>query len=86
MKSLRTQVTNLSPDTTRTLLSVPLEGDEPVSSMATLYAELHQEALHVVGVQLVAELLGTRQIVATAGIPPGFAGIAALATGIVADA
>jgi hypothetical protein len=37
-------------------------------------------------VRLVAGLMGHRQLVGTAGIPPGFDGIAVIASGIVADA
>jgi len=88
MKAVAVSVPALSFEQPRTILSLPLAEGEPeaISSMATLYAELQEPAPATVAVRLVAELMGTRQAVATAGIPPGFSGIAALATGIVADA
>ena len=86
MKQAHAFVTSLSARTPREVVGLPVTDDAaPVSSLATLYAELVQPAAAVVAVRLVASLLGTRQLVATAGIPPGFAGIAAIATGIVAD-
>ena len=76
----------LSPAEARTVVSVPLP-DGPNSSLATLYAQLEPTVVAPtqVAVQLVAELLGIRQIVATVAIPPGYSGIVAIATGIVAD-
>jgi len=71
---------------TRTVVSVQLP-EGPNASLATLYAQLDGDvrAPTQVAVRLEAELLGTRQLVATAAIPPGYNGIVALATGIVAD-
>ncbi len=77
---------HLSPERVTTVVSVQLP-DGPNQSLATLYAHLEPtvRAPTQVAVRLEAELLGTRQLVATAAIPPGYNGIVAVATGIVAD-
>lgn len=89
MKSQRVQVTSLARDLPKEILSVPWEDTEPVSSEATVYAGLQSRVTGVggvVAVSLVAGLLGHRQVVGTVGIPPGFDGLAVIASGIVADA
>jgi hypothetical protein len=89
VKAERVQVTQLSAQKPREILAVPWDDTNPVSSEATVYAGLvsrEPAATGTVAVRLVAGLLGHRQVVATAGIPPGFSGIAVIASGIVADA
>jgi hypothetical protein len=86
LKAIRSQVTNLSARTPREILAVPWDASEPVSSEATVYASLSQRTGATVAVRLVAGLLGHRQLVGQAGIPPGFSGIAVIASGICADA
>jgi hypothetical protein len=83
-KELVGNVGALSPTQPRNVVSVPVEGG-PNSSLATLYVHLDGRAAFNVAVRLEAELLGTRGLVGTAGIPPGFDGLAIIATGIVAD-
>lgn len=83
-KELLGNVSSLRFDEPKDVVSVRLHGG-PNTSLATLYAELDDTAPGVIGVRLECELMGTRQLVATAGVPPGFAGIVAIATGIVAD-
>jgi hypothetical protein len=88
VKAERAQVTSLSQVQAREILAVPWDDPQPVSSEATVYAGLvsrEPAATGTVAVSLVAGLLGHRQTVATAGIPPGFSGLAVVATGIVAD-
>lgn len=84
-KDLVGSVSSLNSKRVKTVVSVPLPKG-PNSSLATLYAELDNRAASPVAVRLESELLGTRQLIGTAAIPPGFAGIAAIATGVVADA
>lgn len=85
-KRLVGQVSSLSHERVKTVVSVPMPGDgEPNTSLATLYAELADRCPNPIAVRLESELLGTRQLVATANVPPGFAGVVAIATGIIAD-
>lgn len=86
-KRANNAIGHLSPSEPRTVVTVPLP-DGATSSLATLYAQLAPtvRAPTQVAVRLEAELMGMRQLVATAAIPPGYSGIVAIATGIVADA
>jgi hypothetical protein len=77
---------HLNPSRVETVVSVQLP-DGPNQSVAALYAHLEPtvRAPTQVAVRLESELLGTRQLVATVAIPPGYNGIVAVASGIVAD-
>jgi len=77
---------HLNPNRTEEVVSVQLP-DGPNQSLATLYAHLEPTVLAPtqVAVRLEAELLGTRQLLGTAAIPPGYNGVAVVATGVVAD-
>ena len=87
MKSERGCVRNLAPNRARRFLSLPCGETEPVSSEATVYAGLRSYLPGAVaGVRLIAECMGHEQLIATAGIPAGFDGIAAIVSGVVADA
>lgn len=57
----------------------------PLSSLATLYAAYRGHPGCIVGVRLVAMLNGARHVVAQAGVPLGYSGLVASASGIVAD-
>lgn len=59
--------------------------DDETMSLATVYVGYQCQSGAVANVSLVAGLMGHRQVIATAGIPAGFNGIAITATGIVAD-
>lgn len=83
-KQMHGSVSDIPFERPKDVVSLPLE-DGPNTSLVTLYVELASTAPNVVAVRLESELLGTRELIATAAIPPGFAGIAAIATGIVAD-
>jgi hypothetical protein len=89
VKAERAFVTSLPRNTAREILSVPWSDTEPVSSEATVYAGLQSNTpapAGVVAVRLVAGAMGFRAPIATVGIPPGFSGLAIVASGIVADA
>lgn len=87
MKREAVQITNLQPDRVRKVVSLPWDETSPVSSEATVYANFASgEPTGIVGLRLVAECLGHEQVVAAAGIAPGFDGIVAIASGIAVDA
>jgi hypothetical protein len=85
-KSNSARAGHLSPGEAKSVVSVPMP-DGPTSSLATLYAQLAPtvRAPTQVAVQLEAELMGIRTVLATVAMPPGYSGIVAVATGIVAD-
>lgn len=84
----RAQVGHLSPSEAQRVVTVQLPGGTPNASLATLFAQLAPtvRAPTQVAVRLEAELMGISTVVATAALPPGYSGIVAIATGIVADA
>lgn len=89
MKAERVQVSKLSRDRPREVIAVPWDDTNPVSSEATVYASVRSRLTGpaaVVGVRLVAGLMGERQLVGTAAFAPGQSGIGVIASGIVADA
>jgi len=87
MRSAAIQVNKLSPNRPKRSLSLPWRESEPVSSEATVYAGLtSREPTGVVGVRLVAECLGHESVIGSAAIPPGFDGIAIIASGVAVDA
>ncbi len=86
MKREFVQGSQLSADRPRKVISLPWDETSPVSSEATVYANLASgEPTGIVGLRLVAECLGHEQVIAAAGIPPGFDGIVAIASGISVD-
>lgn len=85
MKAERASTHHLGRDP-REVLSVPAEDGLPVSSEATVYAGLTTRSANVIGVRLVAGLMGHRTVIGAAGIPAGFDGICVIASGVVADA
>jgi hypothetical protein len=80
-------VGHLSPTEAQNVVTVQMPGG-PNASLAALFAQLAPTVRTPtqVAVQLVAEVLGMQQVVATAALPAGYSGLVAVATGIVADA